>query len=359
MAIVFYISGHGFGHASRQVEIINALGARTHEPLIIRSDASPRLLDRTLRVPCAVWPGPCDTGVIQQSSVAQDDEATVLAALDFYTGFEARVDAERQALEAAGARLIVADVPPLACAVARRLGVPAVAISNFTWDWIYETHPGFLPQGRAVLDTIRAAYAGTALALELPFAGGFEVFPRVRPIPLVARRASHDRDATRAHFGLPAAGHVALLSFGGYGLPGLDHAAMDWSDAWTVVTTDRITAGGPIRVLGDESFPAGPFRYEDLVAAVDVVMTKPGYGIVSECISTGTAMVYTERGSFREYDTFVHEMPQVLRCQFISQADLFAGRWRAALEAAIAQPPPPVQMPATGADVAAEILLAQ
>ena len=60
-------------------------------------------------------------------------------------------------------------------------------------------------------------------------------------------------------------------------------------------------------------------RYEDLVAAVDVVVTKPGYGIISECVANDTALLYTSRGDFVEYDVLVREMPRVLRCAFIDQ----------------------------------------
>ena len=39
MTVVFYISGHGFGHASRQVEVINALAARRPDVRIaVRSE---------------------------------------------------------------------------------------------------------------------------------------------------------------------------------------------------------------------------------------------------------------------------------------------------------------------------------
>ena len=51
-------------------------------------------------------------------------------------------------------------------------------------------------------------------------------------------------------------------------------------------------------------------RYEDLVAAADVVVSKPGYGIVSECIANDTALLYTSRGRLIEYDVMVAEMPQ-------------------------------------------------
>ena len=78
----------------------------------------------------------------------------------------------------------------------------------------------------------------------------------------------------------------------------------------------------------------GSFRYEDLVAAADVVVTKPGFGIIAECIAARTPMLYTSRGDFREYDLLVREMPKNLRCRFITHADLFGGRWRDALTAA-------------------------
>ena len=51
-------------------------------------------------------------------------------------------------------------------------------------------------------------------------------------------------------------------------------------------------------------------------------------------------MLYTSRGTFREYDLLVAEMPRYLRCRFISHADLFGGAWRDALEAVLAQPAP-------------------
>jgi L-arabinokinase len=361
LSIVFYISGHGFGHASRDVEVINALGARTREPLLLRTAVNPGLLARTLRVPVTVLPGPCDTGIVQASSIAHDDAATVRAAIGFYGDYEARIDAEVGLLRGRDVRLIVGDIPPLAFAVAARLGVPSVALGNFTWDWIYEAHPGFLPEGASALARIRDSYRQATLALELPFSGGFDVFDRVRPVPLIARRAAHASEVTRAHLGLPASGRVALLSFGGYGLPELDLASVDCRDAWTIVTTDRVTAPGApspahVRAIAEDVFLTSAFRYEDLVAAADVVITKPGFGIIAECISTGTAMLYTSRGAFREYDVLVNALSRVVRARFIPQADLFAGRWIEALDGVIAQPPAPERIAVDGAERVAGIL---
>ena len=49
-AIVFYISSHGFGHASRAIEVINAILARRPETRIGVRTAAPRwLFDLTVK----------------------------------------------------------------------------------------------------------------------------------------------------------------------------------------------------------------------------------------------------------------------------------------------------------------------
>jgi L-arabinokinase len=359
VTVLFYISGHGFGHASRQVEVLNALGARGGHRLVIRSAVSPALFARTLRVPYELISGECDSGIVQATSVEHDEAATVEAAKAFYATFPARVDAEIAAVGGLDAGLIVGDIPPIAFEAGTRLGVPSVALANFTWDWIYEGHPGFLPGAAPVIEIIRAAYRRATRALALPMSAGFEVFHQVTPLPMIARRPTQTPEATRAHFGLPARGKVALVSFGGYGMPALGLGRLDCLD-WTVVTTDRSvgasgTPRGIVRLADDRAFSRG-FRYEDLVAAADAVITKPGYGIIAECIAGTTAMLYTSRGSFREYELLVSAMPRFLRCRFISQRDLFRGAWRESLEAVLSDPDPPERPALNGADVAAEIL---
>ena len=92
------------------------------------------------------------------------------------------------------------------------------------------------------------------------------------------------------------------------------------------------------RPLTHAEMTAAGVRYEDLVGACDAVMTKPGYGIVAECIANGTPMVYTARGRFAEYACLVAGIEAHLPNAFISNEDLRAGRWAAALEAVFAQP---------------------
>jgi hypothetical protein len=132
---------------------------------------------------------------------------------------------------------------------------------------------------------------------------------------------------------------------------------------YAVVTTDFPTQGndigpapGLIYVSEQRLYSAG-YRYEDLVRAADAVVTKPGYGIISECIANDTAILYTSRGHFPEYDVLVREMPKYLRAQFVEQKDLLAGRWAPALEKLLSSPKPAAKPATNGAQVAANAIL--
>jgi hypothetical protein len=362
-SVFFYISGHGFGHASRQIEIINAVGRlRPDLHIVVRTSAASWLFERTARVPLTMMAGDSDTGVVQIDSLRLDERATILRAAEFYRTLHDRARHEAQLLEQHDARLVVSDAPPLACAGAAKAGVPSVVVTNFTWDWIYEGYDGHLSVAPDLLPAIRNAYGKADAAWRLPMHGGFATFDTIVELPFVARHATHSRDDVRRTLRLPLDRPLVLSSFGGYGVNDLDVRRLDCLDEYGVV----ITRGANAPAFG--SLPEGVhpvdevvlydsgLRYEDLVGACDVVATKPGYGIISECIANGTAMLYTSRGHFVEYDVLVADMPRYLRCAFIEQEELFAGRWQQALTKIADAPAAPEKPPTNGADVAAQLV---
>lgn len=298
-----------------------------------------------------------DTGVVQIDSLRLDEEATVRAARDFYSNFDRHVRDEVAVLRRHDVRLVISDAPPLACAAAAAAGIPAFVISNFTWDWIYEGYDSFRHEASDPLRVVRDAYATASAGWRLPMHGGFGTFRTVEDLPFIARHATHSRSEVLVALDLPSSRPLVLSSFGGYGLDGLELTSLDCRGEWTVVVTGHspppAVPRGVVFVDEGRMYDSG-LRYEDLVAAVDVVATKPGYGIISECVANGTAILYTSRGRFAEYDVLVREMPRMLRCAYIDQASLIAGRWRAPLEALAASSPPPERPRTNGAAVAAD-----
>jgi L-arabinokinase len=345
--IVFYISGHGFGHASRSIEVIESLlRAAPRVEIIVKSSAPKRLFDRTLAGRVEVIDFECDTGMVQSDSLHIDERESFARAAAFYADFDAKVDTERRFLVSVAASCVVGDIPPLAFAAAAAAGLPSIGIGNFTWDWIYEGFPEYSPG--AIADTIRRGYQHATQMLRLPMSGGFERMSAIEDIPFIARRSVRDPAEVRAALGVVDHRPLVLLSFGAYGLHGLDTRALGAMTDYAVVETDL--------TIEQRLYAAG-FRYEDLVGAADVVVTKPGYGIISECIANGTSMLYTSRGRFREYELLVREMPKYLRAVFIEQADLLAGRWQTGLDEVLALPPPPFTAATNGAAIAASRIL--
>jgi hypothetical protein len=363
--VAFYISGHGFGHASRQVEIVNAFGARNPgTPILLRTTAASWLLERTIHVPFDLDDRPVDTGIVQIDSLHLDAEQSMLRAREFYATFDARAEEDARRLRARGVRLVISDAPPLGCEAAALAGIPSFVVSNFTWDWIYAEYREHLHVAPEVIPTIQRAYRRADGAWRLPMHGGFDTFSDVIDVPFVARHADPalSREDVLSALRLPLDRRIALASFGGHGAANLPLDRLDCLDDWTVVVTgrpqDECRDGGPVRIVSDQDTYERGIAYVDLVNAVDAVVTKPGYGIISECVAQQVPMVYTPRGRFAEYDVMVREIPRVLRWAFLDSESLTAGRWRAALDAAVTASEPPEHPRTDGAGVVADMMAA-
>jgi L-arabinokinase len=360
--IVWYASSHGFGHAARDIEVLNEIGRRAPDlRLVMRTAVPASFVEQSATAPIDLQHAETDTGVAQVDSLHIDEGATARRAAAFHDDFAARVEAEAQVLRELNAALVVGDIPPLACAAADRAGIPSVVIGNFTWDWIYAGYPRFEAMAPGVVSAIGAAYARAGLALRLPLHGGFETMQAVlEDLPFIARTSRRGRDESRRLLGVSPDETVVLASFGGHGLR-LDHHAIVRGNAIRLIVTDGHAPAGsgstnPLRLTPRALADRG-LRYEDLVAASDIVVSKPGYGIVSECIANDTSLLYTPRGRFAEQDIFERDMPGLLRCGRIEAEDLLAGRWQAAIERLLDQPRKVDPPPTDGAQAAATAIL--
>ena len=350
--VALYVSGHGFGHAVRCALVAEALlkrGAR----VVLRTDAPAWLFSPQVEYVA----GPqVDVGVVQRGGLELDVGATreqwttFAASLDEVACREARILAEH------GADLALADVPPLAFLAAARAGLPGLGVTNFGWDWIYAAWPGFEP----IVERIQAAYAQADCLLRLPLSSpapdAFPAFRCVQDIPPIARRATRPRDQVRRELGLPGDAAVVLLSFGGFHASGLNLEALgQWRDYLFLVTAATACRAPNVRQLPDQQLD-----YASLLAACDAVVTKPGYGIVADCLANQVPVVYTDRGPFREYDVLVRALETLGRARYAPQADVLAGRLGPHLDALrdVSTPWAWANQPLDGAERVAEMTLA-
>ncbi len=163
------------------------------------------------------------------------------------SAFHERLDAlaadEARWLRSIGARLVVGDIPPLACAAAHAAGLPG--------DRAGQLHLGLDLRGLPRVAPARIRSHREARRCVCPRRHGAAPADARRLRDDAARSSicrssravprAHPAD-TRAQLGLPRDRPLALLSFGGYGLQRIDLGAAAGLTGYTIVVTADVTA---------------------------------------------------------------------------------------------------------------------
>ena len=103
------------------------------------------------------------------------------------------------------------------------------------------------------------------------------------------------------------------------------------------------------------SFEPLAWPFADLLASVDAVVTKPGYGTFAEAACNGTAVLYQRRADWPEQDCLIEWLSRNARTREITGDALRSGALGVALESVSAAAVPPVPAP-DGIEQAAQFL---
>ncbi len=334
--ILFAMTSHGLGHVMRSLAVARQLKAVHPDVDLVVATTTPRPhLQRQLGIPFSHRAVAYEPGTVQRNCFELDITATGLAYKAFFRERQIRLDAEIEFLRTSGCTAVVSDIAALPIRAASHLGLPAVGVSNFTWDWILE--PLFsgsdLEPG---LKQLADDYACGTHHLRLPFGPDISPFRWSEPAPLVSRRATLAPREVRQRLGIPFPDPLALVTV----CPG------GWdADAWQPIGVRdchgiRFVTVGDLPVTAD--VPLHRFSHElpgdvgfpDLVNASDLVISKPAYGIASECALHQTPMVMIQRTCFRETPVLVEAFGQLGPLAELTLDDFFAGRWEDALTCA-------------------------
>ena len=352
-SILYYITGHGYGHAVRSHQVIRALASARPDLRIHVRTTAPEWLFHNVPTPVQYSRQALDVGIIQRDSLRMELSETLAACRRIYDGSKTMIESELAFIRSNNITLIIGDTPPICFEIAARAAIPSVSITNFTWDVIYrayiDEHPGFRP----LVEKITAFYGQTTLALTLPYPCDTSMFPRQQTIPWVARESALTKAQARRKFDLPESATIVLLSFGGLGLERLPLAKLNGQREFFFVTT------GESKKLDDNLLvlPDTQSQYEDLVRAVDAIVTKPGYGIVADVLAHRLPILYTIRGNFPEYPRLVEALHDCATAEFIPQDELLAGNLAGHLARLLNKAPNWPQVDLSGAPAAAQRIL--
>jgi L-arabinokinase len=323
--VVYYVSGHGFGHARRSAEVVRRLLAmREDVRLIVRTSAPASIFADAASPRLGVQRAEIDPGCVEKSLLEIDGRATLDAAKHFVRQSEKLIAQEADFVRQSGAALVVSDIAFLAGAVARSAGVPSVGISNFTWDWIFE--PFIRDESdRALVEQIRSAYAEMNELIRLPY-GGVASFRRTIDVPLIASGSEKESKDVLAAAGIESKDdrpRILIAARGAISPQMIHDAAASAPQCLFIVPYELNTDQKNVR-----SIPASnSVTFADLLSVSALAISKLGYGIVADCLAARVGLLWPRRVGFREDTVTEFEARRYIRMRELPNEDFYAGRW--------------------------------
>ncbi len=339
------ISSHGLGHLAQSAPVLNALrrvlpGLRLTVASMLSAERLRARIDGEFDIEARAL----DVGFEMHDAFRVARSASAGAYRAFHANWEQRLAETRAWLVREQPDLVLANVAYLPLAAAAHLGIPAFGMSSLNWaDLVADVFAGdtWMPSIHAqILDAYRSATAFIKLTPGMAMPD----LPNGRWAGPVARLGMRRHDELRARCGATRGDRIVLVAFGG-----ID--ARLRMEAWSFPPAMHWLVPGAWQVQHPQvsAIEAMGWDFSDLIASVDAVIGKPGYGTFVEAACNATPMLYATRPGWPEQDALIPWLHRHARAREVAAAALHRGELAVELEELWRQPAPrPVR--ASGAD---------
>lgn len=352
--IAYFVSPHGFGHATRAVSVMAAI----HEldPTVhfeIFTGVSSQLFEDSFPGSFSYHSLLTDIGLVQKDSLTEDLSGTLRRLDDFLPYDLEHIKTLARQLTELQCDLVVCDIAPLGIAVALVAGIPSILIENFTWDWIYEGYLDQEPRLRPHIGYLRNIFKSASYHIQA------EPIAEQRPSDMVvslpiSRKFRTPIEQTRQKLAVPDQAKMVLITLGG--VPGqypfLDQLSSQQGLYFVIPGASTHQTQPNLLLLP----PHSDFFHPDLINAADVVIGKAGYSTMAEIYYAGVPFGYVSRPKFPETESLVAYIDQHLNSLAISQRQFEDGSWLSCLPDLLAMPRLERSDP-NGADLVAQFIL--
>ena len=337
MHLLVDISAHGLGHLAQTAPVLDALAALAPElRLTIRSAIPREQLARRIAADFVHEPEARDFGFVMHNAVDIDLAASAARYREFHADWPRRIAAEAAWLGEHKVDALLSNVAYLPLAAAAQAGIPAAGLSSINWADLFSHYFGAAPWATEIHARMLTAYnAGKGFLRVTPGLPMVNLQRRDNIAP-IARIGRPDRKRLSRLLDLDESGRWILLAMGGmaFRLPVENwppRAGTNWlvPDAWNIRRSDV------------RAFDSTALDFRDLLASVDAVVTKPGYGTFVEAACSGIPILYLEREDWPETPHLATWLAENARAQVLTREQLMAGDldevlqglWRAAAPA--------------------------
>ena len=265
--ILYFVSDHGLGHLTRSIAIMREFDNEA-EFFIRNSNIS--FIEQSLPN-VKTFVGKTDQGpILDDNGISIDWKHSKSAIDDWYKNLALNAKNEEDIISKIKPDLIISDVSPLPLAVSKRLSIPSMVISNFTWLDVFSHLSDF------DLNPLREAYETTSMCIQLPLSTSMDIFKNKQKVGFVSKKPTKTKDVVRKKLGMEQSKFLIFVD-----LP--DHFNITLSSEQDIQV---ISSGAQVNV--DDLAIIKPWiEGQNLVASSDLVVCKCGYGMISECLTNG------------------------------------------------------------------------
>ena len=316
------VTNHAFGHATRIASVAAVIQQMCPDILLIMVTTVPRwLLESYLPGDFIYRPRAFDVGIIQSDSLTMDKATTLEKLRQLREQQRSLIASEVNFIRQNRVGLILADIPPLATAIAHAAGIPCWMMSNFGWDFIYRAWGGEFLE---IADWISDCFSQCDHLFRLPFHESMSAFPAITDVGLTGGSPRFSQAQMQEHFGLTTAPeHTVLLTFGGLGLDQIPYQNLQRFPEWQFITFDRQAPDLPNLLKVNDP----QYRPVDFMPLCGRMISKPGYSTFAEACKLGTPIISITRENFAESPVLLAGIQDHAYHQILTPAEFSQGNW--------------------------------
>ena len=270
--ILYFISDHGLGHLTRSIAIMREFENKVE--FFIRN-SNTEFIDKSLDN-AKIFSGKTDQGTIHSNNGISIDWEKSKAAIDtWYNEFDSNLIKEQEIISKIDPDLIISDVSPLPLAISQKLSIPSIVISNFTWLDMFSKIPNFQ---NSLLSEL---YENASMCIQLPLSTQMNIFKNKQKVGLVCKKTTESNDVVRKKLGVGSSKFLILIN-----LPANFNVNIPSESNIQVVSTGA-------KVNSNDLIMIKPWTEgQNLIASSDLVVSKCGYGMISECLTNGVPIKF-------------------------------------------------------------------
>ena len=301
--IAFYISDHGFGHASRSIAIIRELIKKDNLKIHIKTSNPLEFIKNSLKDKDNIYFDYLETDIgliLKKNSFELDKDLLVDKLKDWFKEWEILINKEYDFLINKDIDLVISDITPWIFNSANKANIKSVAISNFTW---YSQYKEILADKNINLTKIKEAYNKADLFIKYPF--GLKVNNKnVINTGLISRKFNQNKIKNKKN----KIGNDKKLIYMGIG-KSVDYDVLNNIDFNKLDQYNWLFSSG-VEVEGDNIYkiPQNESETQNYIAACDYAVTKAGWSTISEAVLSKTPMLLIGREEIPEDRKIINKL---------------------------------------------------